>query len=221
MDRPRSCSTGASAGAATSSRRCAWAPGRSCRAAPMPTGSEPAARPASRGPFTSCAPTWFAPSSSWAAHRSPSWIAPTSTFPRRGSSNRRLAPEPLGPVQMTGHLVAPGLLAQHRLHLTANGQRLRAAWVESTSTRRIQSAGHLALEDDLLAHVVGVRGERVVQQHLGVRMQWMVVELVGGRRLDELAQVHHRDPRADVLYDREVVGDEQIAHAQPVLDLPE
>ena len=50
-------------------------------------------------------------------------------------------------------------------------------------------------------------------------MERIRVELVGGRRLDELTEVHHADPRAHVLHDRQVVGNEEIADTQTVLDL--
>ena len=39
-----------------------------------------------------------------------------------------------------------------------------------------------------------------------------------GGQLDDPAQVHHRDPVADVADDREVVGDEQVGQAEPVLE---
>jgi hypothetical protein len=41
-----------------------------------------------------------------------------------------------------------------------------------------------------------------------------VVELVGGRLLDDLAEVHHRNPVGDVLDDVQVVRDEQEGEAE-------
>ena len=124
-----------------------------------------------------------------------------------------------GSVEMTGDLVAARLVAQDRLDLGAHRQRLRAARVEAAARRRIEGARHLALQDDLVAHVVGVRGQRVVQQDLRVRVQRIRVELVGVGGLDELAQVHDADARADVLHHRQIVSDEEIAHARAILDL--
>jgi hypothetical protein len=44
------------------------------------------------------------------------------------------------------------------------------------------------------------------------------VELARGRALDDPPEVHHRDPVADVPDDRQVVRDEQVGEAQPVLE---
>ena len=52
---------------------------------------------------------------------------------------------------MIGNLVAGGLLAERRLHLPGDGQRLRTSRMKPTASRRIESAPHLALENDLLA----------------------------------------------------------------------
>src|SRR5262249_6250512 len=124
-----------------------------------------------------------------------------------------------GSVEVAGDLVAASLIAQRRLDLGADRQRLGTARVEAAARRRIERARHLALEDHLLAHVVGMRGERVVEQDLRVGMQRARVELVGGRGLEQLAEVHHADARADVLHHGQVVGDEEIAHAGAILDL--
>jgi len=91
--------------------------------------------------------------------------------------------------------------------------------MEATARRRIEGARHLALQDDLLAHVVGMGRQRVVQQDLRVGMQRVRVELVGGRGLDQFAQVHHADARADVLHDGQIVRDEEVAHARAILDV--
>ena len=45
--------------------------------------------------------------------------------------------------------------------------------------------------------------------------------VVGRRDLDDLAEVHHGDPVGDVADDREVVGDEEIRQAEPLLQLLE
>ena len=50
-------------------------------------------------------------------------------------------------------------------------------------------------------------------------MQRVLVELVGGRKLDDLAQVHHRDAVADVAHDRKVVGDEQVGQPEVGLEV--
>ena len=67
--------------------------------------------------------------------------------------------------------------------------------------------------DALLAYCrVGVGDGR--EQRLGVRMERVLVELLGRRQLGHLAQVHHADAIGEVLDDREVVRDEQIGEAE-------
>ena len=39
--------------------------------------------------------------------------------------------------------------------------------------------------------------------------------------LDDAAEVHHRDPVADMADDREVVGDEQVGQAETILEADE
>jgi hypothetical protein len=46
-------------------------------------------------------------------------------------------------------------------------------------------------------------------------------ELLGGRQLDDLAEVHDRDPVGDVADDGEVVGDEEVRQVELVLQLDE
>ena len=50
-------------------------------------------------------------------------------------------------------------------------------------------------------------------------MQRVVVEVVGGRELHDLAEVHDRDPVGDVPDDREVVRDEEVGEVEVALEL--
>ena len=52
-------------------------------------------------------------------------------------------------------------------------------------------------------------------------MQGTLVQVPLVRQLDNLAQIHYRDPVADMVDDAEIVGDEQIAQMQPRLQLLE
>ena len=52
-------------------------------------------------------------------------------------------------------------------------------------------------------------------------MDRFLVELVGARVLDDLAQIHDRDPVGHVANDAEVVGDEEIGQAELVLNVLE
>ena len=96
----------------------------------------------------------------------------------------------------------------------------RAARVEATAGGRVGRRRQVAGED--LARGAPWRscgsatGHRR-QQRGGVGVARVREELVGGRELDDLAEVHHRDPVAHVAHDRQVVGDED--HRQPEVAL--
>src|SRR5205807_6097661 len=57
------------------------------------------------------------------------------------------------------------------------------------------------------------------EQRLRVRVQRVGVDLFGVRDLDDLAEVHHGDPVAQVADDRQVVGDEQVGQVELVLEV--
>ena len=59
------------------------------------------------------------------------------------------------------------------------------------------------------------------QQRHGVGVARRRIQLVDVGDLDELAEVHDPDPVADVLDDREVVGDEQVGEAELLLEVVE
>ena len=49
-------------------------------------------------------------------------------------------------------------------------------------------------------------------------MQRILVQLLRGGDLHELAEVHHRDPIGDVPHDREIVGDDEKGEPEPLLE---
>ncbi|MNC39681.1 hypothetical protein D3C75_883510 [compost metagenome] len=55
------------------------------------------------------------------------------------------------------------------------------------------------------------------QQGLGVRMKRIRVQFLAFRQFHNFALVHHRHPVADMLDHGQVMGDEQIGQAQPLL----
>ena len=64
---------------------------------------------------------------------------------------------------------------------------------------------------------VGHRHRR--QQRHRVRVQRAVEHVVAGAELDDAAEVHHRDPVAEVLHDGEVVGHEHQREVEPALQV--
>jgi hypothetical protein len=59
---------------------------------------------------------------------------------------------------------------------------------------------------------VGYRHRR--QQRLGVGVPRRVVEVGFGAALDQLAEIHHRHPIGDMPHHGEVMGDEDVRHAE-------
>src|SRR5437764_327138 len=113
--------------------------------------------------------------------------------------------------EMAGGPVTRSVLDELGIDLGADLLRLPAPRVETAAGRRVHRRRYVPGEDDPLALHLDVRvGDRDGrQERLRVRMQWMLVEVDAVGELDDLAQVHDRDPVADVPHDREVVGDEQ------------
>ena len=90
-----------------------------------------------------------------------------------------------------------------------------------TTSRRIEGGRHLAGERDLLARLVRVRGERRREERLGVGVEGVGAQLQAVGDLDELAEIHHGRAMAQMRHGGQIVRDEEIAHAEPALDLLE
>jgi hypothetical protein len=81
-----------------------------------------------------------------------------------------------------------------------------AAGVEAAARGRVGGAGRLAVQRDPFAGRAEDRlGDRR-EQRAGIGMARRLEDLVGGAELDDLAEVHHRDPVAHVPDDGEVMG---------------
>ena len=142
--------------------------------------------------------------------RSSMWAMPTSASGRPRRSGRR-------PVLVRRR---PRAAADRRSGSSRACRALvqPAAGVEAAARRRVDGARHVALEDDPppLALGGGIRHGHGRQQRPGVRVARAGVERVRRPDLDDLAEVHHRDAVADVLHDRQVVGDEQVRQPEPL-----
>ena len=90
--------------------------------------------------------------------------------------------------------------------------RARAARVEPAARRRADRVRRLAGDEWPRPGpvLVRVRDRDRAEQRRRVRVDRLVVELLGGRELHHLAEVHDRDPVGDVAHDAEVVGDEHV-----------
>ena len=122
---------------------------------------------------------------------------------------------------VTAHEVVGGDLFLCGRLFPAEGHRILAAGMKMATRRSVGRIGDFALEDDPFGTKARVRlGDRG-HQRLGIGMSRRGEQLLGRRGLHDPADVHHRDPRADVLDDAQVVRDEEIGEPEPFLKLEE
>src|SRR5262249_15120480 len=95
----------------------------------------------------------------------------------------------------------------------------RAPGVERATGRRADRAWDVALQHGAPPRGRWVRDRHGRHQRLSVRMKRCGVEVACGRNLNDLAEIHHRYARADVLDDREVVRNEDVGQAELLLQL--
>ncbi len=112
----------------------------------------------------------------------------------------------LGPHLFQGRHLAP-----------AGRHRQVAARMENTAGRRVQRARHFARKNFVfpLAFGHGIGHRNRGEQRPRIWMSWVVKQFFDRSGLDQLAQIHDRDPVAEVLDHAQVVADEQIG--QPKL----
>ena len=121
------------------------------------------------------------------------------------------------PVQMAGDGASARHPGQGGAFPAADVHGLRAARMEAAAGGN--HAGHLAHQHLALApgFGIGVGHRHRRQQRPGIGMQRLAKQRVPIRHFDDAAQVHHRDAVADVAHHRQVVRDEEIGQAQPLL----
>src|SRR6266436_7425449 len=131
-------------------------------------------------------------------------------------------PVDLAPKMAGGSMLQPvfgatylerGLLAAAAL------ARIAAACVEAATLGRVKRARHVALQDQTLAFQrrLGQRDGR--KQGLGIGMARLGKERALICDLDDLAEIHDRDPIGDMLHHCEIVGDKDIAEPETALQI--
>ncbi|KAG1531067.1 hypothetical protein G6F50_016918 [Rhizopus delemar] len=85
-------------------------------------------------------------------------------------------------------------------------------------SRRLDRVRHFAAHGFPVAPGVFQVWNRI-QQHPRVRMLRRIEQPVGGRLLDDPAQVHHRHAVGHVAHDRQVVADEHVRQAEFLLQV--
>jgi hypothetical protein len=100
----------------------------------------------------------------------------------------------------------------------ADRDRLRAAGMERAAGRGVDWVGRFAADRRSRPpahHKVG----HGVEQHAGVRVARPREQRLGLADLDEPAEIHHPDAARHETHHREIVGDEEIGEAEPVLQI--
>ena len=113
----------------------------------------------------------------------------------------------------------PSVRDERRIFLGAAPLRIRTTRPEAASGRRVERAGHVSLEDDALPARSGLRQRDRGEQRLRVWMARVGEELALVRIFHDASEVHHRHACGDVLYDREIVCDENVRQAEPPLEI--
>src|SRR2546427_9821863 len=122
---------------------------------------------------------------------------------------------------MTAHEVIGRDLLLYRGLLSADGLRILAPGMEMTTRRGIRRIRYFALEDDPIGAKARIRYGDRRQEGLGIGMLGRREQFFGGCSLHDPADVHYRDPIADVLDDAQVVSDEEIRKPKSFLKLEE
>src|SRR6266480_4864110 len=121
--------------------------------------------------------------------------------------------------QETCRAVTPPKVGELWLLLEAAIEGMRATGVEAAAARRAGGVGHVAFDGGTatvaLDGRVGHRDDR--EQRLRVGVLRIRVQRVAVGDLDELAEVHDRDPRAHVPDDAQVMADEDVGEVVLVL----
>ncbi len=131
---------------------------------------------------------------------------------RRSPARRRTPRRAAGPVRLDQRAKVPRLPAADR-------GRLAAARMERAAERRVGRVRHLTARQvaRYLAAGVGIRDR--AQQRLRVRVPGVGEDLLGRPDLDDPAEVHDRDPVAEVLRAGQVVGDVDVGQSEVLLEV--
>ena len=115
---------------------------------------------------------------------------------------------------MAGHPVLRLDLGQERIHLYAYVHGHGAARGEAAAGWRVHGTWDVAGERGRAQGGVGIGHRCRCEQSLGVGMQRVGVDFATRGELHDTAEIHHGDPRTEMLDHRQVVSDEKIRERQ-------
>src|SRR6266446_8415097 len=114
------------------------------------------------------------------------------------------------------HVLWGDFFADRRLDSTLRHCKW-ATRVEAAARGRIERARYLAAYGQLLVPVVRVRGQGSGKEGLGIGVERLGAELKAVGELDDLAEIHDRDPMADMGHGGQVMADEEITDPERLL----
>src|SRR5919199_5886584 len=120
---------------------------------------------------------------------------------------------------MAGSPVARRFLLKGGIDLRTYRLRPKTARVETAATRGIEGAGNVAGENDArpAPFHLGVGDGDGRQERLRVGVLRRAVQRFAVGQLHKTAEVHDGDAVADVPYDAQVMGDEDVGQAERML----
>src|SRR5713101_4033055 len=75
----------------------------------------------------------------------------------------------------------------------------------------LNGARNLAAQSDALPLHFWIRNRNRRQQRFGIGMERRGIKLAGGRGLDDATEIHHGNALADMLDDRQIMGNKEIS----------
>ena len=108
-------------------------------------------------------------------------------------------------IEPAAYLMPGGNLFQHRRVGPADIHHLRAAGVKRASGGHVGRTRHVSLEHDPLAPPLRIKARHRTHKRFRIRVLRLLVERRARRHFNDLTEVHHRHPVADMLDDAEVV----------------
>ena len=109
---------------------------------------------------------------------------------------------------MAGNIMPIVCLHEGRVINSALFHGFGAAGMEAAARRRIGGGWHVTLEQYALLGIGGVGVRYGRDKRLGVGMQRATIYIVVVADLHHLAQIHHADAVADMVYDAQIMRNE-------------
>src|SRR5262249_20154182 len=122
-------------------------------------------------------------------------------------------------VEMAGHAVTWTHFFEDWRFIRASRHGVSASGVETTARRWIERARHFSGDGQLFMPLVGMRRQGRGKQGLRIGVERLGAKFEAVGKLDDLPEIHDRDPMADMGHRSQVMADEEIADPQRLLQV--